>query len=202
MRQIVNYIENMLPYMVLAIPLIAVWRTVAVMRLKKKGGATTPAHEIGLLIFSVFLIGLASQTIVPQIVLTHGGIEIIGVAPGNLDRVNLELFKVIEQTYNSLFKNHNINYFLINFVGNIVMFMPVGFFVPLLWKNEGIKKVLLCGFLTSLFIELCQLPLDRGTDVDDLWLNTLGAVLGFLLFLLFRKLWPEFTKKFKVRKQE
>ena len=37
-------------------------------------------------------------------------------------------------------------------------------------------------------MNFCQLPLDRGTDIDDLWLNTLGAALGYLVFLLCRRI--------------
>ncbi|MBS5873666.1 MAG: VanZ family protein [Clostridiales bacterium] len=45
-------------------------------------------------------------------------------------------------------------------------------------------------------------PLDRGTDIDDLLLNTLGAVLGYLLFLLIRRLWPALVEKCRVRAVE
>ena len=65
-------------------------------------------------------------------------------------------------------------YFLINFLGNIIMFMPFGLFIPYLWGISG-KKTILIGFSSSLFIEFCQLFLSRGTDVDDLILNTLGG---------------------------
>ena len=42
---------------------------------------------------------------------------------------------------------------------------------------------MLSGFLISLAIELAQYPLERGTDIDDLWLNTLGALLGWAVYI-------------------
>ena len=39
----------------------------------------------------------------------------------------------------------------------------------------------------SLCIELLQLPQARGTDIDDLWLNMLGALIGYLIYILLSK---------------
>lgn len=79
---------------------------------------------------------------------------------------------------------------IVNIAGNVFMFLPLGFFLPLLWPSfRGWWKTLLAGVGLSLFIELWQLFISRGTDVDDLILNTLGAVIGYLLFLLIRKIY-------------
>ena len=69
---------------------------------------------------------------------------------------------------------------------NVVLFLPLGFLLPLLWPewNRPIP-VLLFGAAFSLLIEASQLLNIRNTDVDDLLLNTLGAVLGLLLYRLF-----------------
>lgn len=84
----------------------------------------------------------------------------------------------------------------INIIGNIVMFMPIGFLLPLIYtKINSYKKVLVIGFCTSLLIELSQLFLTRGTDVDDLILNTLGSILGYLAFTIFRRIFNIFTEK-------
>lgn len=52
------------------------------------------------------------------------------------------------------------------------------------------------GFLTSLSIETIQLFIDRGTDLDDLILNTVGASGGYLLYRLLRAAVPGFATKF------
>ena len=69
---------------------------------------------------------------------------------------------------------------------NIALFLPLGFFLPLLWPewNRPIP-VLLFGAAFSLLIEASQLLNLRNTDVDDILLNTLGAVIGLLLYRAF-----------------
>lgn len=59
------------------------------------------------------------------------------------------------------------------------------------------KKVLMIGFCSSLFIETSQLFLRRGTDVDDLILNTLGVYLGLVLYKLLKKKLEKTFQRFK-----
>lgn len=120
----------------------------------------------------------------------------IGIVKSGVHKTNLIPFKVLFETYNEVFINGYINYFLINFIGNITIFMPIGFFIPLLWDISN-KKVILIGFLSSLFIELSQLFLIRGTDVDDLILNTLGTILGLLVYGFLYKNFKDFITKFR-----
>ena len=67
---------------------------------------------------------------------------------------------------------------------NILLFVPFGYLLPLLWKRaDRWWKVVLCGFVLSLGIELIQLVTHLGMfDLDDLMNNTLGAFLGWLCF--------------------
>jgi len=65
----------------------------------------------------------------------------------------------------------------------------------LLWRKSR-KNVLITAFLCSLAIELCQLPQARGTDIDDIWLNTLGAFIGYTVWRLLDKKLPSFCGKF------
>ena len=72
------------------------------------------------------------------------------------------------------------------YVLNIIMFMPLGFLLPLIWKNfRNAKKVVLMGFLMLLTIEICQLFNIRTTDIDDLMMNTLGALVGYCCWKVF-----------------
>lgn len=78
---------------------------------------------------------------------------------------------------------------------NIVLFLPLGFLLPLIWpENDRLGRVLLFGAALSLVIELSQLLNIRSTDIDDLLLNTLGALLGFLLFRLYRHVFRRESK--------
>ena len=71
-----------------------------------------------------------------------------------------------------------------NIGGNILLFMPFGLLLPLVFRRlRGMGALLLAALLTSLSFELMQLLLAIGTfDVDDLLLNVLGAWLGFHVF--------------------
>lgn len=74
--------------------------------------------------------------------------------------------------------------FLEGAVLNLLMFVPVGYLVPVLWNRMNtLWKVLLFGFGLSLGVELLQLATLRGMfDLDDLMNNTIGAVVGWACY--------------------
>lgn len=78
---------------------------------------------------------------------------------------------------------------MLNLIGNITMFIPLGVVWPAVFKElDTHKKVIAAGVGVSLCIEILQLPFfDRVSDIDDLLLNSLGFVLGYGLYLLFRR---------------
>ncbi len=88
----------------------------------------------------------------------------------------------------------------VNIIGNVAMFIPVGIILPICFKKlNNIFKVTLAGFGMSLFIELSQLLFyDRGTDIDDLILNTTGAFIGAIFFFLFVIISKKKTSKRRV----
>jgi glycopeptide antibiotics resistance protein len=73
----------------------------------------------------------------------------------------------------------------LNLIGNVIGFMPFGFILPLI--SDRFRKwymVFLCGFLLTLLVESVQLITGIGIfDVDDMILNTMGALLGYLVYL-------------------
>lgn len=75
---------------------------------------------------------------------------------------------------------------VLNLVGNVIAFVPFGVFLPLLVKRtRSFVKTVLLGFEFSLFVEIVQLFGKVGSfDVDDILLNTLGVMGGYLLFRL------------------
>lgn len=81
------------------------------------------------------------------------------------------------------------NYWQLNIIGNILMFIPVGIVWPLCFKKlDNIWKTVFAGVGLSLFIELSQLPFyQRNTDIDDLILNTTGVLMGAVIFFLIKK---------------
>ena len=188
MSQIIRYLVNMLPYMLISLPFFITFRVVIYVLRKDESKQFNLVRECMLMIFVLYLVGLASQTIFPKIEFGNGGISIVGAFQ---HRYNLIPFSVFIETYQAVFIDHCFNYFIINFLGNIIIFIPIGFFIPLLWhKMRSLGKTVLCGFIISLFIELIQFPLYRGTDIDDLWLNTLGVLVGYFVLILSKKIIP------------
>ena len=180
----------MLPYMALICPFHILVRLI-VLKLRKV--KFNRYHEIALLLFVSFIAGLASQTLLSEVTFGADGIVIHG---GN-HYTALMPFRVVCYTWNDLVVNHSAKSLLIDVLGNIVMFMPFGFFVPLLWRVSG-KTSAAVGFLVSLSIELTQLFLPRWTDIDDLILNTSGTLLGLLLYRLMHKRCEAFVEKYKL----
>ena len=78
-----------------------------------------------------------------------------------------------------------------NLLGNIFVFMPLGFLMPMIgYSYRKFYKILIISFLVSLNIEVLQLIFRVGIfDVDDLILNTLGGVIGYILFKLVYKIY-------------
>ncbi|ARF73559.1 VanZ family protein [Kitasatospora albolonga] len=73
----------------------------------------------------------------------------------------------------------------ITMIPNVIMFMPLGFLLPLFLPRLGRGRTVLVCALVSLGIELLQLVQyivlanGRAVDVNDLIANTLGGLLGY-----------------------
>ena len=69
---------------------------------------------------------------------------------------------------------------------NILLFVPFGYLLPVLWKKAGRWwRTVLLGFVVSFVVELLQLITRLGMfDVDDVINNTIGAGVGYLLYLV------------------
>lgn len=191
MGRVAGFVLRMLPVMAAAVPLVAAARLAGAYRLKKHGLITTLRHEAGLWAFLLFLAGLAAVTILPP-----GGQFI----PPSWSRVNLRPLVVLADSLAAMRAGDGM-YFVINVLGNILMFLPLGFFPCLLW-GEG-KNGLLRGtgaaLSASLCVEFCQLFQPRAADVDDLWLNALGGALGYGVYQAIRRLRPGWADGWRVR---
>ena len=77
-----------------------------------------------------------------------------------------------------------------NLLGNVIGFLPFGFILPVIFRNfRSFWSIMFGGFLFSLLVETIQLVTKVGCfDVDDLILNTLGAIWGYLAFMLCDKI--------------
>lgn len=192
MDVIVDYLFAMAPYALGALPFAAMWRFLRKKTFKKNGIITTAEHEIASVLFVMFMAALISQTVIT---------DLSGIALENLEihteRINLIPFKEIKIAFYL-----GGSFFLVNFIGNLVMFLPIAFFTGLLYNKATFLKCVLITAAFSVFVEVCQLPQDRGTDIDDVILNTLGGVMGYALYLIVGKIFPEFTKRCRVSRSD
>ncbi len=76
--------------------------------------------------------------------------------------------------------------FFYNVVGNIVLFMPFGYFVSDYLKAKKIHHIIIPSVLISLTAETIQYKIGRAFDIDDIILNVLGAILGFMCYISLR----------------
>jgi glycopeptide antibiotics resistance protein len=75
--------------------------------------------------------------------------------------------------------------FYFNVVGNIVMFIPFGYFISTYIKPKKMLPILLVSIISSTTVEFVQSCIGRSFDVDDILLNAVGALIGFLLYVSF-----------------
>lgn len=68
-------------------------------------------------------------------------------------------------------------------IGNIILFIPFGYFATYYSKLTKIRHIFFVTFITSTTIEVVQRFIGRSFDVDDIILNVVGGIIGFLLFI-------------------
>lgn len=109
--------------------------------------------------------------------------EGFGRTTGDCYKYNLTLFTEINRFYGLLGSSMNMKA-IINLFGNVVCFVPFGLFIPYIFNRRlSFFRVLFITFLFSLTIEGIQLYFKIGIfDVDDLLLNTLGGIAGYLIY--------------------
>lgn len=111
-----------------------------------------------------------------------------------LEDVNLIPFLSVFGIIQTSVTNGEPIFAVTNLLGNIAMFIPLGLLLPLLWKRcRRLWKTMLAAFAVSFGIEFVQLFLTRGTDIDDILLNVVGAMVGYGLFRILRRLAKRFT---------
>lgn len=101
--------------------------------------------------------------------------------------VNLVPFHTVALFVRSLLRSGNpalLKHAVINLAGNVIMFVPLGFFIPAVFgRMRKFGKTLLFAAVSVTVVEIIQLFTLLGScDVDDLILNMLGVAAGFIIF--------------------
>lgn len=78
----------------------------------------------------------------------------------------------------------NLDVSVNNLVGNLILLLPLGLLLPFMFKRcQKLSSVVAIAFITSLLIEVIQFVLQIGmADIDDVILNSLGAILGYIFY--------------------
>lgn len=101
---------------------------------------------------------------------------VLGRVPSTKEIIRLDLFQGYVQPVDNSYKD---------ILTNIIVFIPIGLLVGLFTVKHRVIKVFVIGLLFSLSIECSQLIWQRGTfDVDDLFNNSFGAVIGGAITVL------------------
>jgi len=78
--------------------------------------------------------------------------------------------------------------FIKNVVGNMIMFVPYGFFISYILKERKPWNIILLSIFASCTIEITQYRIGRVFDIDDILLNLIGGVLGYICYIVILKL--------------
>ena len=188
-----RYLVRMLPGLLLAALLFALLRPWRLRRMAERGLCSSPLREAAVPLFWLFCGGMAVLTLTPGwfnwlpllrgLARDHGPFFTLGawnLTPGRCFEGGLW------QSYMLL--------------GNIVMFLPFGFFPALLWRGYTWRRALCTGFCITACIECWQLCVGRAFDIDDILLNAIGVFCGYLVWAALRKRAPGFAEKYHAKK--
>lgn len=159
------------------------------LRLKDMGLRSGIAREVGMLLFVMTVFSILSVTLRPPM---GWGSPL----SGDRAKPNLVPFYML-RIYKTYFGWGDFLYIIINFLGNMLVFLPLGFFPALLFRKASWWRSALVGCAISVFVECGQYFLMRQSDIDDVILNTMGALMGYWVYLLLRRLLPGFMGRFR-----
>ena len=74
--------------------------------------------------------------------------------------------------------------FLRNVLGNILLFLPYGFYLSYFMKLRKVKYVAAFSLFVSIAVEIVQYRIGRVFDIDDIILNIVGGILGYYVYQL------------------
>ena len=73
--------------------------------------------------------------------------------------------------------------FIYNVIGNILLFIPFGYFVSKFTNTKKLLHIFLVTIITSITVELMQVQIGRSFDIDDIMLNVIGGIVGYFCYI-------------------
>ena len=135
------------------------------------------SNEMMMLTFIVYILCLFQ-------IVTKGDVS-------SIHGVNVTLFKELTRY------QIGTRLFYRNIIGNIIMFIPFGFFTSYYLKLNKKRFIFYLTLIVSIVIELIQLKIGRAFDVDDIILNMVGSLLGYLLYRVMDKIFGDLSDTIK-----
>ena len=106
------------------------------------------------------------------------------VINSNINFIPFKTIKLFIRAIQGSFSDYTVRHSIINLVGNILMFIPLGFFVPSVFTKHStfFRCIILCSIII-ISIEIIQLITLLGScDIDDFILNMAGSAVGYVIF--------------------
>ena len=186
-NSVINQFIQVIPITLLVGLLYIIFRF---LKLKKSNSDINYKREILYLIFICYIVGLFNLVLVPinfwdiiwyNIFYNFNENPFAGIFDFSYNFIPT-IYKIIigEHTLDSWGKAM--------IVGNFLMFIPMGIFLPLCFKNINKKNIFKYAVLIPFAIEVLQLVAGRSFDIDDLVMNFLGIVIGYFIVELVKKL--------------
>lgn len=151
-------------------------------RIKKEKISVKWGAEILRWLFVCYLTGLINLTLVPRNLWSNiWALIYIGYSGSEIELFNGSfnftpiIFKIIagELSFGSWVKTM--------LTGNLLMMVPMGVFLPLISAKINAKSILKIAIMVPVVIEIIQPIMGRSFDVDDLILNFIGIIVGYLI---------------------
>lgn len=186
-NSVINQFIQVIPITLLVGLLYIIFRF---LKLKKSNGDINYKKESLYLIFVCYIVGLFNLVLVPRnfwdiiwynIFYNFNENPFAGIFDFSYNFIPT-IYKIIigEYTLDSWGKAM--------IVGNFLMFIPMGIMLPLVFKNINKKNIFVIAILITLLIEILQPIVGRSFDIDDIIMNFIGSIIGYLAVTIFIKL--------------
>ncbi len=154
--------------------------------IKKKSCSIVWSSEIMRLLFVCYLTGLVNLILVPNNLWTYIWFYLRNGYPGG------EIDPLFSGGFNfvpTFLKAHTGEFTIGRWVrtmleGNIVIFVPMGFFLPFVSKKIKTRNIWCLTILIPVFVEILQPVIGRSFDVDDVLMNFAGIIIGYFVAVI------------------
>lgn len=186
LRSIMNS-GSVLGYFFQAVPITCVvgiiYVIIRVVIIKRNNLTVEWLKEIMKLLFTCYLTGLISLVILPaNFWLDFFDGVFLGWWDEMLPIFSFGGFNLVPSLIKALSGEFTIGSWVKTMlIGNIAMFLPLGFFLPFVTERVNRKNIFVVSIAVPFIVELLQMIFGRSFDVDDLICNFIGIVAGFFI---------------------